>query len=239
MINLNKITYFDTETTGVKWNKDKIVSIFCENKHKGWMMNTITDPEVEIPIEASNVHKITNDMVKGKASNKEVLSVLTKIFDNTKIICGYNILKFDIPLVINLGKEHNVDIDYKSYKYIDVYFLIKFLLTQEEINKIGSLTLSNVYKFATGKDLTKAHEARADVMATKAILKWIIENYDVDDCLYLNYEYLINEEVSLNYKFYSGKRAGYTIEELLDLDKDYIKFMVNKNFIKLKSDIIL
>jgi DNA polymerase III epsilon subunit-like protein len=229
----NKFTFFDTETTGLNIKKDRLVSVFCENKHKNWKMNVLTNPEIEISIGATKVHGIDNKVVKDKPFNKEVLKVLVKIFNDTKIICGYNIFKFDIPLVINLCKTENINIDYKNYKYIDVFLLLKYVLDDEERQDIGPLTLSNVYKYITKKELTNAHDAAADCYATKVVLDWIIDNYHVDDCLYLSHQYIKGENVDLDYIFFTGKKKDYTLKEVLETDVNYVKWMVSQGHLVL------
>lgn len=231
-INIDNFTYFDTETTGVKYNQDKLVSVYCENKKKGWYLDSLTNPEIDIPESASNVHGITNDLVVDKPTNDVVLKSLLKIFDNSKVICGYNILRFDIPLIKNLCNSQNISFDEKSYSYVDVYYLLRIALSEEEINKIGPLKLGNVYKHITGKELTNAHDASVDVKATKKILKWILKNYDVSDCLILNYEYLMGSEVTESYKFFTGKYENYTVKELMKSDMAYLEFLKKRNHLK-------
>jgi DNA polymerase III subunit epsilon len=230
-MNINKITFFDTETTGLDLNKDGLVSIYCENKKANWYLNTMTNPEIEISEESIAVHGITNEMVKDKPTNKEVLKSLVKIFNDTKIIGGYNILKFDLPIVINLCKSYNIDIDFKNYQYVDVYYLLKIVLSDEDQAKIGSLKLTNVYKYITNRTLKNAHDAEVDIRGTKRILKWILENYDVDDCLFLNHEYISGIPVSENYTFFTGKRTGYSVKELIAGDPRYLKWLQSKKLI--------
>lgn len=236
---VNELTFFDLETTGLDVNNNKIVSVFCENKKKKWHLNTITNPEIEIPKEASDVHGITNEIAKNFPANNLVLKGLVSIFDDTKIISGYNILKFDMPVVINLCKFYNIDIDFKSYQYVDVYNLLKIVLFDEDLKKIGSLRLSNVYEYITGKKLDNAHDAFADVTATKTILNWIIKNYDISDCGLLSYEYISGVPVSKDYKFFTGKHAEKTVSELIIQDKKYLKFLESKNLICFDDSVTL
>ena len=61
------ICFFDLETTGVNVSSDRIVEISIlkifpngNKESKTWLVN----PEIPIPLEASNIHGITNDKVK-------------------------------------------------------------------------------------------------------------------------------------------------------------------------------
>lgn len=235
---LNKLTWFDLETTGKDINTAKIVSLYCDNKHRGWRINCLSNPETEISIEATKIHGIDSSMLIGKPTNKQVLAGLIKVWNDTGVIAGYNILNFDVPIVINICKAAGIPINYKNYLYVDVYKLVKIALDGETKEKIGSLRLESIYKFITGKEFN-AHDAKADVKATKVVLKWLLKEYDISDCLYLNYEYIKGESVGLSYKFLSGKREGYTVEELLNIDPKYLKWMQSKGYIKLNPSIKL
>ena len=69
-INLNRpICFFDLETTGAKVGKDRIVEIAIlrvdidkTESQKVWRIN----PEMEISTQATQVHGITNEMVKSE-----------------------------------------------------------------------------------------------------------------------------------------------------------------------------
>ena len=133
----------------------------------------------------------------------------------------------------------NLNIDFKSYKYVDVYHLLKVVLTKEDLEQIGSLKLSNVFKFVTGKDLQNAHDAESDVKGCKKILDWVLNNYDVDDCIYLTHEYLTGQPVGLDYKFYTGKHPEKTVSDLITQDPNYLKFMQSKGLLILDSSITI
>ena len=63
------ICFFDLETTGAKVGKDRIVEIAIlkvntdnQESHKVWRIN----PEMDISFQATQVHGISNDMVKNE-----------------------------------------------------------------------------------------------------------------------------------------------------------------------------
>ena len=67
------ICFFDLETNGAKVGKDRIVEIAIlkvntdnQESHKVWRIN----PEMEISFQATNVHGITNEMVKDEPNFK-------------------------------------------------------------------------------------------------------------------------------------------------------------------------
>ena len=58
--------YLDTETTGLSANAGaKIVEVAIVDDSGRTLLNTLVDPRVTIPWQATSVHGITNDMVGG------------------------------------------------------------------------------------------------------------------------------------------------------------------------------
>lgn len=58
----------DTETTGTHPGRDRVVSVACvrfENQKPVARLSSLIDPGIPIPAEATAVHGITNDQVKG------------------------------------------------------------------------------------------------------------------------------------------------------------------------------
>jgi DNA polymerase-3 subunit epsilon len=93
-----KFIAFDLETTGTKPRENKIVEVGAvlfdgSRALKGY--GALIDPGCSIPVEASEVNGITDDMVRGKPKIEEVLADFADF-------CG------DLPLV-----AHNAPFDYK------------------------------------------------------------------------------------------------------------------------------
>ncbi|MBM3192489.1 MAG: DNA polymerase III subunit epsilon, partial [Chlamydiae bacterium] len=56
--------YYDTETTGVKSDKDRIVEIAAYDPYEEKTFVSLVNPGIPIPLEASQIHHITDDMVQ-------------------------------------------------------------------------------------------------------------------------------------------------------------------------------
>ena len=93
-----KFVAFDLETTGTKPSADMIVEIGAVRFDGGEIQrsfSTLVDPGISIPMEASAVNGIHDEMVRGQPPIKEVLGAFADF-------CG------DLPLV-----AHNAPFDYK------------------------------------------------------------------------------------------------------------------------------
>lgn len=180
-IQLNRpLVFFDLETTGVNIAKDRIVElsyykVFPNGTKEGKTYRvrpTIIDAlgletTMHIPEQASEVHGIYDDDVKDCPTFTEIAREVAAVFEGADI-AGYNSNHFDIPL---LGEEFlraGVPFELQDRNMIDVFTIF----TRKE-----QRTLSAAYAFYCGKDLTDAHSANADTMATYEVLMAQTERY--------------------------------------------------------------
>jgi DNA polymerase-3 subunit epsilon len=126
-----------------------------------------------------------------------------------------------------------VDIDLKRRKLVDVQVIFM---------KMEPRTLSAAYKFFAGKELTEAHSAEADTLATYEILQAQLDRYDnlENDIGKLaefsafsrNVDFagriVLNDEDVEVFNF--GKYKGKPVIEVLDHDPGYYGWMMNGDF---------
>ena len=228
---MNKII-FDLETTSAEKDTCRIVELAIKqidetgkvliNKSKRY------NPGVPITPAAQEAHGITNEMVKDCPKFEDDAKKLRKIFEDA-ILIGYNIIVFDIPVLLNEFERAGVDLNL-SRQVIDV---------MKVETALHSRTLSAVFERYTGKKLEDAHSAQADVEGTETVLEYQYKKIKKDD---LNLQEILdkagipkefadfsgklkfNEEGSLYYNF--GKHKGLAV--LLDNDtKQYANWIIN------------
>jgi DNA polymerase III epsilon subunit family exonuclease len=99
---ISNVTFvvFDTETTGFSPTMDRIVEVGAVKfrngeviEEKSWLVN----PQRDIPYWATKVHGITDDMVKGKPTFKDIYPEFQK-FINGSVLMAHN-ARFDISFV--------------------------------------------------------------------------------------------------------------------------------------------
>lgn len=179
---------FDTETTGLNIfgndnsvPLDKIVQIGAiQVKHgkavSGTAFSQLVNPEMPIPKAASDVHGITDEMVKDSPTMEKVLKPFLNNYLNKSngIIVAYN-SKFDMTILNNAIREHNVysheDLKQKQmFKVLDPFVLIQRLHPY-----LGSRKkLGEQYQFLFSKNMENAHDAFADVKGTVDVLKYAL-----------------------------------------------------------------
>lgn len=157
------IATFDLETTGLDIVKDRIIQIAVvrkDNDGKIEEKKVLINPEIPIAPEATEVHGITNEMVKDAPTFKQVARSLYKYIEGYDL-SGYNILRFDLPLLVEELLRAGVDFSFDGVKIIDVMKIYK---------KLHPRDLGSCYNYYTGRTLDGAHDALNDTRATAEIL---------------------------------------------------------------------
>lgn len=163
------LVFFDLETTGINTGTDRIVEISMFKVYPDGKKETRTmrlNPGIPIPPEASAVHGIYDRDVADAPTFKQVAAELRDFMDNCDL-AGYNSNKFDVPILVEEFLRADVGFD-ENRKYIDVMRI--FTLMEKR-------TLEAAYKFYCDKELTNAHSAEADVMATYEVLLGQLDRY--------------------------------------------------------------
>lgn len=235
-LNLKKpIIFFDLETTGVNITRDRIIEISYHKVYPNGREETKTmkiNPEMPIPPQSTAIHGISDADLVDCPTFKEVAKEIARDFEGCDI-AGYNSNRFDVPL---LGEEFlraDVDIDLMRHKAVDVQVIF---------HKMEQRTLSAAYQFYCNKDLTDAHSAEADTLATYEILQAQLDKYpslenDIDFLATYttqnkNVDYagrfVYNDKGEETINF--GKHKGKTIEEVLRTDHGYYGWIMQSDF---------
>ena len=118
----NPIIFFDIESTGLSVASDRIVEISVvkvfPNGEKEIKTKRI-NPTIPISKEAQAIHGISNEDVKNEPTFGQIAKSLAKYIEGCDI-AGYNLMKFDIPLLSEEFLRADVDFDFRKRKIIDV-----------------------------------------------------------------------------------------------------------------------
>lgn len=180
------ICVIDLETTGVDVEKDFIVEISVKKVNPDGSEDKRTmllNPGIPIPPAATDVHGITDEMVKDKPTFAQVSKSLLKFIEGCDIV-GFNSNRFDVPMLVSMFNRFGLSWLWKEVNLIDV----RNIYVQRE-----ERTLSAGVKFYLGRDHDSAHSAEGDIEATWQILLAQLAKYsdlpkDMKDlALYSNY----------------------------------------------------
>jgi len=160
---------FDCETTGFNPKKERVVEIGAVKFRHGeviearsWMMN----PGTPIPVWASEVHGITDDMVENKPSFKEAYPDFLA-FTRGAVLIAHNAV-FDISFI--KAEAERAGLDVPPNDVLDSLKLFRVWLPG-----LKSYALEQVAK-ALGVDAGGYHRALADSVYVKLIFDKGLEN---------------------------------------------------------------
>ena len=175
--------FFDLETTGLNIASDRIVElsyykVFPDGSSEGktfrikpTMMMLGQEVQMHISDEASAVHGIYDEDLASCPTFKDIAPQVVAALENADL-AGYNSNHFDLPLLAEELMRAGVDVDLKAKRMVDVFTIFQ---RQEPRSLVAA------YKFYCGKDLTNAHAADADTMATYEVLMAQLERYELPE----------------------------------------------------------
>lgn len=171
MLNLKKpLVFFDLETTGTNIAKDRIVEFaFLKVMPNGSqeMLCKKINPEMPIPEQSSRVHGIYDKDVADAPTFKKVAKELANFLEGADL-AGFNIIRFDVPMLVEEFLRSGVDFSMNNRRLIDA---------QKIYHLMEPRNLSAAYRFYCGKSLEEAHTAQADTIATFEVLQSQIARY--------------------------------------------------------------
>lgn len=235
-LNLTRpMAFFDLETTGVNVGTDRIVEIailkVMPNGGKEMLTQRI-NPTIPIPKGASDVHGILDEDVKDMPTFAEMAHKFAQFLENCDL-AGFNSNKFDVPLLAEEFLRAEYDFDLKNRKLVDVQTIYHIMEPR---------TLSGAYKFYCEKDLSNAHQAEADILATYEVLEAQLEKYSElkNDVAFLSEfssrtknadlagRIIFNEKGVEVFNF--GKHKDKPVEDVFKLEASYYEWMMNGDF---------
>lgn len=171
-LNLSKpLAFFDLETTGVSITKDRIVEISILKIHPNGDEEIKTrriNPGMPIPESSSLIHGIYDEDVKDEPVFNQVAKSLNDFLAGCDL-GGYNLVRFDVPFIIEEFLRAGIDFSIDNRRIIDAQRI--FYMMQPR-------TLSAAYEFFCNKSLENAHSAEADTIATYEVLKGQLDKYE-------------------------------------------------------------
>ncbi|SDC12376.1 3'-5' exonuclease [Niabella drilacis] len=235
MLQLTKpLAFIDLETTGVNLGSDRIVEIAIVKILPDGTRNVkrkLINPEMPIPKANSEIHGITDDMVKDAPTFAQVAQELKQVLDGCDL-AGYNSNRFDVPLLVEEFLRVGVDFDMRGRKLVDV---------QNIFHKMEQRTLSAAYRFYCEKVLEDAHSAEADASATHEVLLAQITRYPELGTTVESINKAIGEEPIVDFArrfvmdngvevFNFGKYKGKSVADILKAEPQYYDWMMKGDF---------
>ncbi len=162
---------FDLETTGVSPREDRIVEIsiikFSPGARDPEVKTRRLNPERSIPSEASAVHGIRDADVADEPTFRQVARSLAELLEGCDL-AGYNVLKFDLPMLVEEFNRADVEFPLEGRRFLDV---------QRMFHKLEPRDLSAAVQRYLDEEHTGAHGAEADAHATFRVLEAMLRTH--------------------------------------------------------------
>jgi len=229
------LVFFDLETTGMSFSHDRIVELSLLKIHPDHREEVKTyriNPGMPIPPETTLIHGISDSDVADAPTFAEIAQTLADSIEGCDL-AGYNLNKFDLPLLAEEFLRTDVKFDLKKCRIVDVQVIFY---------KMEQRTLSAAYKFYCNKELTQAHSAEADTRATYEVLQAQLDMYpELNNNVDMLSKFsahsptvdfagriVYNDKGEEIYNF--GKHKGKTVVSVFEKDPGYYSWMLNGDF---------
>ena len=247
LITTRPLVFFDLETTGTNIQNDRIVEISIVKISPDGSREVKTrrlNPEMHIPEEASAVHGIYDKDVENEPTFRQISQSLYIYLEDCDL-GGYNIVKFDVPVLVKEFSRAGLQFSLENRRIVDAYNLYC---------KMEPRTLSAAYKRFCGKSLEDAHSAEADTLATVEVFEAELERYsamakeempeDVEfakdlDVLHKLCNPVIQDAVDPEGKFRwrgeeviigFGKNSGVPLRQIAVENPDFLRWILRADF---------
>jgi len=223
---MNKIIFFDTETTG-NTEKDFLCQIAYKTDEESF--TGLYKPPIKIPPEASAVHHITNKMVMDKPSFSESpdSKKIKELFENENSVVVAHNAQFDLMII----KKEEIN----PKNSICTLRLARYLDPEGKIERYNLQYLRYLLELEVE---ATAHDALGDVLVLEKLFGRLkkklveVEKIESEDEI-INKMIEISSHPSLLKSINFGKHNGKTIEEILKVDPGYLEWLLKQ---KLESD---
>jgi len=214
-MNLARITcmakrpiYYDTETTGVRPDKDRIVEIAAFDPVRDRTFHSLINPGCPIPPEASAIHNISDEMVQDAPNFAEVAKQFIEFCSEDIVLIAHNNDAFDKPFLECEYKRNDVSIP--NWLYIDS---LKF--SRKYRPDLPRHSLQHLREYH-GIEANNAHRALDDVIILHQVFSLMIDDLSMETIIEL-----MNQKQILRHMPF-GKHRGTPIK---DMPPGYVRWL--------------
>jgi len=164
------LCFFDLETTGADVASDRIVELCLLRIDASGATEARTrrvNPGRPIPPEATAIHGIRDEDVANEPPFRELARGLLEFVGDADL-AGFNVQRFDVPLLDREFREAGLDLKLSSRLVVDAMTIF---------HRKEPRHLSAAVRFYLDREHVGAHGAEADVLATAEVLDAQLARY--------------------------------------------------------------
>ncbi|MEM8628503.1 MAG: DUF3820 family protein [Chlamydiota bacterium] len=211
--------YYDTETTGIHPNQDRIIEIAAYDPDSAESFTRLINPGMPIPKEASNIHNITDSMVENAPSFHEVGQEFATFCSGDVYLVAHNNYAFDRPFLEEEYKRAGLDLP--PWQHVDsLPWARRF---RPDLPRHSLQFLREIY----GIPANNAHRALDDVVVLHKVFSLMIDDLPIEMVKKL----LDKPQVVRRMPF--GKHQG---KALKDVPKGYVSWLKDSGAFEKKEN---
>lgn len=200
--------YYDTETTGVRSDSDRIVEIAAFDPVLNATFVSLVNPGIPIPAEATAIHKISNEMVQEAPSFKQVGQQFIDFCQGDVVLIAHNNDSFDKLFLEAEFRRHEVEMP--QWKFIDsLKWSRKY---RQDLPRHTLQSLRELFDIPANQ----AHRALDDVMVLCEVFSHLIDDLPMERVLEL-----LEKRTDANQMPF-GKHQGKPLSEV---PKNYVLWL--------------
>lgn len=206
-MNLRAI-FYDTETTGIKAEKDRIIEIAAYDPVENRRFESFVNPGCSIPPDATAIHHITNDMVASAPSFAQVAVEFVKFCEGDVVLIAHNNDGFDYHFLRCEFERNSVSMP--QWKFLDSLKWARRY--RPDLPRHTLQFLREIY----GISANNAHRALDDVIVLHQVFQYLIDDLSINEVVTL-----LNRPRTMQIMPF-GKHQG---EHLSKVPRSYIKWL--------------
>ncbi len=201
--------YFDTETTGTRPDKDRIIEIAAYDPVQDRSFVSLIQPGIAIPPDATAIHGITDEMVATAPTFKEVGLKFIEFCGADAVLIAHNGDAFDKPFLEQEFARNNLFLP--KWPFIDTLKWSRKY--RPDLPRHALQHLREVYRIPANQ----AHRALDDVTTLYKIFSQMIDDLSISTVLEL-----LSAPQKAGDRMPFGKHQGKPLSEV---PKDYVKWL--------------
>jgi DNA polymerase-3 subunit epsilon len=230
------LVVFDLETTGIDVATDRIVEISVlrlmpDGTHEAKTRRV--NPGRPIPPQATAIHGIRDEDVRDEPAFRKIARGLLEFIGEADL-AGYNIARFDVPLLERELRDCGLDLGLSRRRLIDAMTIYHRKEPRDLAAAVG---------FFLGREHRGAHTAEADVAAAAEVLDAELERYadlprtvdELDGWIRRVPRDAVDRSGKFVWQdgeaaFAFGKHQGRSLRQVAEEQPDYLQWIVKSDF---------
>lgn len=200
--------YYDTETTGIRADKDRIIEIAAFDPENNLTFEMLVNPGMAIPAEATAIHHISDEMVKDAPSFAVVGQQFIEFCSGDVVLIAHNNDAFDFHFLKNEFTRHELSMP--TWKFLDSLKWARRY--RADLPRHSLQSLREVFRIPANN----AHRALDDVIVLHQMFSQMIDDLPIQEVYRL-----LNMPRSIQHMPF-GKFQGKPLKEV---PSDYVKWL--------------